>query len=164
MKTCTGCNASYADSMQRCPICRAEYTPSPEVARQELLKQSWNRLVLGLVRGESVPTLRENLISQAKISDEEADRMMTLGRTQLKRVSRDRGLRLTAFGIVLGFASIAILAITGGFVIASGFVAIGFASFVVGLIKVFTGWNLADNLGAISDVDPLPELENALKL
>jgi hypothetical protein len=150
--------------MDRCPICRAEYVQTEAEKLKDVRRQAWLRMFQGIAIGEPVNLLRDELMADARVSSEQAGVFIELAKGRLRQISRDRGIRLFAFGLMLWFIAFMVLALTGGFLIATGCVAIGFASVVVGAIKMITGWNLADNLGSVSNVSPLPDLDEMLKL
>lgn len=160
LRVCTACNANFAENMSRCPICQHEYVQT----EQERHREQWAVLFRRMAHGEKKSYLKHWLEQDVGLSSEQSAAWMKFAEQQLRRVSRDRGLRLLCFGLLLWFIAFVSLAITGGIVIATGCVAIGFASIIVGTIKLLTGWNLADNLGGITAVSPLPDFEDSIKI
>lgn len=137
--------------MGKCPSCGSEYRASTA----EIVESLRETVFVQLARGATDSQVLGWIEAHSPLTEEHRLALLSEGRQRLKSVSRNRGFQLMAFGLLLGTVVFAVAALSLGRVAAIGALTLGFAAFVVGAIKAITGWNLADDLGQVSDIAPL---------
>lgn len=151
LSSCWNCGVGYAASMGKCPSCGSEYRATTaeiveslrETVFEQLARSATDDQILAWIEANS-PLLEEHRLA-----------LLSEGKRRLKIVSRNRGFQLMAFGVLLGTIGFVVGAVSLGMVGAVGSLALGFVAFTIGAIKAVTGWNLADDLGRVSDIAPL---------
>ena len=144
---CTGCGISYEHSLRRCVACGASYVPGNEERLRLCAADAQKWLESGAKRSQ----VRARLIWEQRLSEEEADGVVAAARRELRRQARQHGRYVAGSGMVLLLVGAFIYVFTGGFVIASGCLAVGGAMLALGLLKAVTGWNIT---GHDDDPDP----------
>jgi len=137
--------------MGKCPSCGSEYRATTAEIVESLRETVFQQLLHGGTNEQILFWLQNH----SPLQEEHRVALLQEGKQRLKSVSRNRGFQLMAFGVLLGTIGFVVGAISLGFVGAIGSIVLAFVAFTIGAIKALTGWNLADDLGQVSDIAPL---------
>ncbi|HET6422749.1 MAG TPA: hypothetical protein VFG20_03645 [Planctomycetaceae bacterium] len=151
LASCWHCGVGYAASMGKCPACGSEYRATTAEIVASLRETVFEQLAHGATDEEILAWIE----GHSPLQEDHRQALLAEGKQRLKSVSRNRGFQLMAFGILLATIGFVVGAISMGTVGAVGALAMAFVAFTIGAIKAITGWNLADDLGRVSDISPL---------
>lgn len=135
---CWDCRVSYDHTLGKCVGCGAEYRPTAEEQRQQLVVEVAEWLRSGMKRTQAI----RRLTTVRKVGELEAEELVQAACDQLRDSARLHGRYVVKSGLVLVLIAFGIFILTGGFLIATGCLALGGAMVVVGWVKTVTGWNI----------------------
>jgi hypothetical protein len=135
---CKTCGVSSAGTFGRCIACGEEFELTPDEAERR------NReLPLRLLETETPKEeVGRVLAVDHGLTQSEVDFAIKDASAIVRRRAKRHGHYLATSGLMLLFGALGVQIVFGGFVIAVGLIAWGFAMLTVGLIKAWTGWNL----------------------
>lgn len=154
LSECWQCGVGYAASMGKCPACGSEYRATTAEIVASLRESVFEQLARGATDEQVLAWIEGN----SPLQEDHRQALLAEGKQRLKSVSRNRGFQLMAFGALLATIGLMVGAVSMGAVGAVGALALAFVAFTIGTIKAVTGWNLADDLGRVSDISPLNPL------